>query len=160
MHEHIYKRLRLDNIILVPSYFLHIKYINLWIYNIFFFLYIYFCWKIVTDCFLKKKRICCKITYQTVTDLFLWKKKGGGCRWYFLFYYHCDIHLQRWFFFQLFNWFQLFSSEFFFWMFQDTIRTGGNDHFERGCRWFQLFFIDFQLFYFLTRIIPAFKTWC
>jgi hypothetical protein len=28
------------------------------------------------------------------------------------------------------------------------------DHFERrGCRWFQLFFIDFQLFYFLTRII-------
>jgi hypothetical protein len=44
-------------------------------------------------------------------------------------------------------------------MFQDTIRTGGNDHFERGCRWFQLFFIDFQLFYFLTRIIPAFKTY-
>ena len=28
-----------------------------------------------------------------------------------------------------------------------------NDHFERGCRWFQLFSIDFQLFYFLTRII-------
>ena len=55
MHEHIYKRLRLDNIILVPSYFLLIKYINLWIYNIFFFLYVYFCWKIVTGCFLKKK---------------------------------------------------------------------------------------------------------
>jgi len=32
-----------------------------------------------------------------------------------------------------------------------------NDLFERGCRWFQLFFNDFQLFYFLTRIIPANK---
>ena len=27
------------------------------------------------------------------------------------------------------------------------------DHLKRGCRSFQLFFIDFQLFYFLTRII-------
>ena len=31
----------------------------------------------------------------------------------------------------------------------DTVRTGQ--------KWFQLFFIDFQLFYFLTRIIPV---WC
>ena len=29
-----------------------------------------------------------------------------------------------------------------------------NDLFERQCRWFQLFFNDFQLFYFITRIIP------
>jgi hypothetical protein len=26
---------------------------------------------------------------------------------------------------------------------------------KRGCRWFQLFFIDFQLFYFLARIISV-----
>jgi hypothetical protein len=92
-------------------------------------------WKIaetiylLKDCywlFSEKKRICCKITYQTYWFVFV-KKKGGGCRWYFLFYYHCDIHLQRWFFFQLFNWFQPFSSEKKFGMFQDTIRTGGND---------------------------------
>jgi hypothetical protein len=25
---------------------------------------------------------------------------------------------------------------------------------KRGCRWFQLFFFDSQLFYFLTRIVP------
>ena len=46
-------------------------------------------------------------------------------------------------FFQLFNWLQLFSSYFFPWTF------------KRGCRCFQLFFIDFQLFYFLLRIIPG-----
>ena len=28
-----------------------------------------------------------------------------------------------------------------------------NNHFERGCRWFQQFPIDFQLYYFLTRVI-------
>ena len=34
--------------------------------------------------------------------------------------------------------------------------------FERGCRWFQLFYIDFQLFYFLTRIItdPNYRSDC
>jgi hypothetical protein len=26
---------------------------------------------------------------------------------------------------------------------------------KRGCRWFQLLFIDFQSFYFLARIIPV-----
>ena len=31
-----------------------------------------------------------------------------------------------------------------------------NGPFGRGCRLFQLFFIDFQIFYFLTRIIPAY----
>ena len=36
----------------------------------------------------------------------------------------------------------------------DTVRTGQNGPFERGCRWFQIFFMGFQLFYFLTRIIP------
>ena len=30
-----------------------------------------------------------------------------------------------------------------------------NDLFERRCRWLQLFFNDFQLFYFLTRIIAV-----
>jgi hypothetical protein len=32
-----------------------------------------------------------------------------------------------------------------------------NGPFETGCtgRWFQLFFVDFQLFYFLTRITPV-----
>jgi hypothetical protein len=39
----------------------------------------------------------------------------------------------------------------------DTVRTGKKKYlFERGCRWFILFFIDFQLFHFLTRIIPVF----
>ena len=40
----------------------------------------------------------------------------------------------------------------------DTVRTGKNDHFERGCKWFQLFFIDFSYFIFLTRIIPEIST--
>jgi hypothetical protein len=30
-----------------------------------------------------------------------------------------------------------------------------NGAFQRGCRWFQLFFIYFQLFYFFVRIIPV-----
>ena len=30
-----------------------------------------------------------------------------------------------------------------------------NGDFERGCRWFKLFFIQFQLFNFLARIIPV-----
>jgi hypothetical protein len=29
-----------------------------------------------------------------------------------------------------------------------------NRQFERGSRWFHLFFIDFQLFYFLSKVIP------
>ena len=28
---------------------------------------------------------------------------------------------------------------------------------KRGCRWFQLFFIHCQLFYYLTRINPVYK---
>ena len=44
-----------------------------------------------------------------------------------------------WFFFQLFNWFQLFSSKKLFneicWTRSKQVK---NDHFERGCRWFQL----------------------
>jgi hypothetical protein len=54
-------------------------------------------------------------------------------------------------FFQLFNWFQLFSSE--------NIQV--KNYILKGCRWF-------QLFYFLTRIIPVkpldnnqtFLEWC
>ena len=47
----------------------------------------------------------------------------------------------------------------------NTVRTGQkwtqseqitNGPFERWCRWLQLFFIDFQLFYFLTRIVPKY----
>ena len=30
-----------------------------------------------------------------------------------------------------------------------------NGDFESGCRWFNLFFIDFQVFYFIARIIPG-----
>jgi hypothetical protein len=37
----------------------------------------------------------------------------------------------------------------------DTVQVKKNGPFERGCRWFKLFFIDFQLFYFLIRIIPG-----
>jgi hypothetical protein len=29
-----------------------------------------------------------------------------------------------------------------------------NGPFERGCKWFHLVFIDFELFYFLSRITP------
>ena len=31
------------------------------------------------------------------------------------------------------------------------------DLLERGCRWFHKFFVDFQSFYFLSRIIPAYN---
>ena len=70
------------------------------------------------------------------------------------FYYHEKI------FSLLFNRFQLFSSE----KNSESCRTLSeqvkNRPFERGCRWFQLFFIDFQLFYFLTRIIPILYLAC
>ena len=59
-------------------------------------------------------------------------------------------------FFQLFNWFQLFSSG------EKLLKVAGhsqNRSFERGYRWFQLFFIDFQLFCFLTIIIPETCSW-
>ena len=57
-------------------------------------------------------------------------------------------------FFQLFNWFQLFFYE------NEIPKTKGqsqntNDLFEWWCRWLQLFFIDFQLLYFLSKIIPV-----
>ena len=59
--------------------------------------------------------------------------------------------LSRMFFFsQLFNWFQLFSSDFFsFWKLQDTVRTG-QKYFLKGCirRWFQLFSLIFSYFIF------------
>jgi hypothetical protein len=58
-------------------------------------------------------------------------------------------------FFLLFIWFQLFSSD------KKIRKVAGHcqnrskrGHFESGCRWFQLFFIDFHLFYFIVRIIP------
>ena len=57
-------------------------------------------------------------------------------------------------FIQLFNWFHKFSSGE---KLQKVVGHSQNrskmNYFERGWRWFQLFFIDFQLFYFLTRII-------
>jgi len=37
------------------------------------------------------------------------------------------------------------------WTQSEQVKNGPS---ERGCRWFQLFFIDFQLFNFLTKIIP------
>jgi hypothetical protein len=57
--------------------------------------------------------------------------------------------------FQLFNWFQLFSSENKIPKLRDMIWTGQKWRVCKGCRWFRLFLIDFQLFYFLTRIIPV-----
>ena len=58
-------------------------------------------------------------------------------------------------FIQLFNWFHKFSSGE---KLQKVVGHSQNrskmNYFERGWRWFQLFFIDFQLFYFLTRITP------
>ena len=42
-----------------------------------------------------------------------------------------------------------------FWTQSEQVK---NRPFERGCRWFQLFFIDFQLNYFITRIIVYMKT--
>ena len=60
-------------------------------------------------------------------------------------------------FFQLFYWLQLFSSG------EKLPKVAGHSQNrskidnlkgQRGCRWFQLIFIDFQLFYFLTRITP------
>ena len=41
----------------------------------------------------------------------------------------------------------------------NTVRTGKKLIIWRWCRWFQLFFIDFQLFYFLTSIIPVIGYW-
>ena len=69
------------------------------------------------------------------------------------------ISLYKYFFSSVFfNWFQLFCCGFFS---LKSSRTHSeqvkNDLLEKGCRWFQLFFIDFQLFYFLSRIIPAYN---
>jgi hypothetical protein len=70
----------------------------------------------------------------------------------------CNFHIKTMFIssFQLFNWFQLFSSG------EKLLKVAGhsqNRSFERGYRWFQLFFIDFQLFCFLTIIIPETCSW-
>jgi hypothetical protein len=52
-------------------------------------------------------------------------------------------------FFQLFNWLHLFFLKKKFWELQDTVRTG------KKC---PAIFINFQLFYFLSRIIPVFTS--
>ena len=66
-------------------------------------------------------------------------------------------NLRGWFF-QLFNWLQLFFYG------EKLSKVAGHsqnrskiDHLKGSVDWFQLFIIDFQLFYFLTRIITAFK---
>jgi hypothetical protein len=46
------------------------------------------------------------------------------------------------------NFFQLFSSEKCFPKVAGQSEQVKNDHFERGCRWFQLFVIDFSYFIF------------
>jgi hypothetical protein len=63
-------------------------------------------------------------------------------------------------FFQLFNWFLLFSS----WTkISENCRKWSeqvnNGPFEKECWWFHLFFIDFQLFYFIIRILPGVSNW-
>ena len=71
---------------------------------------------------------------------------------------HLSLHTEWYqgcFFFQLCNWFQLFWCEQKIQKLQDMVGTFKNDLFERRCRWLQLFFNDFQLFYFLRRIIAV-----
>ena len=60
------------------------------------------------------------------------------------------------FFFQLFNWFQLFSSRKKNWKVAENGHNRSKiDHLEGGVDGFSKFFFnDFQLFYFLTRFIP------
>ena len=65
-----------------------------------------------------------------------------------------DVHVSGMIFLKLFNWFQLFCVNEKYKSCRIWSEQVKNDPFERGCRWFQLFFNDFQLFYFLTRIIP------
>jgi hypothetical protein len=65
-------------------------------------------------------------------------------------------------FFQLFNWFQLFSSEKNSECFRIQLEQIKKiRQFWKGCvegfSYFLFFFIDFQLFYFLTRIIPNYS---
>jgi hypothetical protein len=57
---------------------------------------------------------------------------------------HVLVHVQ---FLFIFLWREIVKS---CWTQSEQVK---NRLFERGCRWFQLFLIDFQLFYFLTRII-------
>ena len=60
---------------------------------------------------------------------------------------------------QSFNYFQLFPSK----QNSESCRTeseqvrNGPDENKGGCRWFQLFFIDLQLFYYLFKIIHDIK---
>ena len=42
-------------------------------------------------------------------------------------------------------------------MLQDMVNTSNKFRFLKGCRWFQLFFIDFHLFHFLVRISAGIK---
>ena len=81
-----------------------------------------------------------------------------------LFIFIVEISHRGDFFPQLLNWFQFYSCG------EKLPKVVGhsqpeqvkNGAFERGCRWFQLFYIDFQLFYFLTRIItdPNYRSDC
>ena len=64
--------------------------------------------------------------------------------------------LFRNYFFQLINWFQLFLCQQKSKHCKTCSEQVKNDLFERRCRWFQLFFNDFQLLYFL--IFPVFRS--
>ena len=57
--------------------------------------------------------------------------------------------------FSYLNDFSYFPLKQKFWKLQDTVGKDLKWPFWKGRRWFQLFFIDFQLFYFLTGIIPG-----
>ena len=68
------------------------------------------------------------------------------------------IHLTGMILFFCLTDFSYFHLNIFSQMLQDTVWTGQYGPFESGYWWFQLFFfINFQIFYFLTRIIPDLK---
>ena len=86
-------------------------------------------------------------------------------------YKQLEVKTSGMIFFSYLTDFSYFPLEKNCWKLPDTVKTGQwtqseqvnghsqNRSFKRGCRWLQLFFIDFQLFYFLTIIIPETCSW-
>ena len=83
-----------------------------------------------------------EITNYYTTEAVVWNK-------YFMKWLNVFDNTSGMIFFGYLTNFTYFPLKIVFWKLLDMVRTGKkNDHFERECRWFQLFFIAFSYFFF------------
>ena len=105
---------------------------------------------------LKMFRICSEfsVNVQNNQNLFRMFRIFSQCSEFSVMFRLCSVNVQN--LFKIFSQCSEFSVMFRLcseYLAQKLVCSEFLD-FVVGCRWVQLFFIDFQLFYFLTRIIP------